>query len=55
MKTGAANGAPKVGRFVDNAIANLKNANPDRQIGFAMEGVGDVKVPAELRGILVTP
>jgi hypothetical protein len=47
LKTGAANGALQVGRFVDNAITNLKNAIPDRQMGFAMEGVGDVKVPAE--------
>ncbi|MDR9797183.1 hypothetical protein Q4O60_12005 [Aeribacillus pallidus] len=47
LKIGAANGAPKVGRFVDNAITNLKNALPDRQMGFAMEGIGDVKVPAE--------
>ena len=47
LKTGAENGALKVGRFVDNATTNLKNTIPDRQMGFAMEGVGDVKVPAE--------
>ncbi|KZN95185.1 TNT domain-containing protein [Aeribacillus pallidus] len=47
LKIGAANGALQVGRFVDNTITNLKNAIPDRQMGFAMEGVGDVKVPAE--------
>ena len=47
LKIGAANGALQVGRFVDNAITNLKNVIPDRQMGFAMEGVGDVKVPAE--------
>ncbi|WP_339229365.1 hypothetical protein [Aeribacillus sp. FSL K6-2833] len=47
LKTDAANGALQVGRFVDNVITNLKNVIPDRQMGFAMEGVGDVKVPVE--------
>jgi hypothetical protein len=39
------NSALKAGRFVDNALTNLKNTIPDRQMGLAMEGVGDVKVP----------
>ncbi|MDR9795255.1 hypothetical protein Q4O60_01850 [Aeribacillus pallidus] len=45
LKNKSANSALKTGRFVDNALTNLKNTIPDRQMGLAMEGVGNVKVP----------
>ncbi|BBU39224.1 hypothetical protein APP_15160 [Aeribacillus pallidus] len=41
------NSALKAGRFVDNALTNLKNSIPGRQMGLAMEGIGNVKVPPE--------
>ncbi|WP_339212347.1 hypothetical protein [Aeribacillus sp. FSL K6-3256] len=47
LKTGAANGALQVGRFVDNAATNLRHLLPSRQMGFAMKGAGNVKVPVE--------
>ena len=47
MKNKSANSALKAGRFVDNALTNLKNSIPDRQMGLAMEGIGNVKVPPE--------
>jgi len=47
LKNKSANNALKAGRFVDNALTNLKNSIPDRQMGLAMEGVGNVKVPPE--------
>ncbi|WNF34519.1 hypothetical protein RI196_07665 [Aeribacillus composti] len=45
LKNKSANNALKAGQFVDNALTNLKNTIPDRQMGLAMEGVGNVKVP----------
>ncbi|MEK4381932.1 polymorphic toxin type 47 domain-containing protein [Aeribacillus sp. FSL K6-2848] len=45
LKNKSANSALKTARFVDNALTNLKNTIPDRQMGLAMEGVGNVKVP----------
>ena len=47
LKTDAANGALQVGRFVDNAATNLRHLLPSRQMGLAIEGVGNVKVPVE--------
>ncbi|MGG3897771.1 hypothetical protein [Aeribacillus composti] len=47
LKNKSANSALKAGRFVDNALTNLKNSIPGRQMGLAMEGIGDVKVPPE--------
>ncbi|MEK4174701.1 AHH domain-containing protein [Aeribacillus sp. FSL K6-1305] len=47
LKNKSANSALKTARFVDNALTNLKNSIPDRQMGFAMEGIGNVKVPVE--------
>ncbi|TVZ81248.1 hypothetical protein FB379_11747 [Aeribacillus composti] len=47
MKNKSANSALKAGRFVDNALTNLKNSIPDRQMGLAMEGIGNVKTPVE--------
>ncbi|WNF33350.1 hypothetical protein RI196_01130 [Aeribacillus composti] len=47
LKNKSANSALKAGRFVDNALTNLKNSIPGRQMGLAMEGIGNVKVPPE--------
>ena len=47
LKNKSANSALKAGRFVDNALTNLKNSIPDRQMGLAMEGIENVKVPPE--------
>ncbi len=47
LKNKSANSALKTARFVDNALTNLKNSIPDRQMGFAMEGIENVKVPPE--------
>ncbi|MGG3846409.1 RNase A-like domain-containing protein [Aeribacillus composti] len=47
LKTGAKKGALQVGRFVDNAATNLRHLLPSRQMGLAIEGAGNVKVPVE--------
>ncbi|MED0703753.1 hypothetical protein [Aeribacillus composti] len=47
LKTGARKGSLQVGRFVDNAATNLRHLLPSRQMGLAIEGVGNVKVPVE--------
>ncbi|WP_198318515.1 phosphoserine aminotransferase [Aeribacillus pallidus] len=47
LKTGAKKGSLQVGRFVDNAATNLRHLLPSRQMGLAIEGVGNVKVPPE--------
>jgi Bacterial CdiA-CT RNAse A domain len=47
LKTGAKKGSLQVGRFVDNAATNLRHLLPSRQMGLAIEGAGNVKVPVE--------
>ncbi|XCS10231.1 hypothetical protein GBG21_12895 [Aeribacillus pallidus] len=47
LKTGARKGSLQVGRFVDNAATNLRHLLPSRQMGLAIEGAGNVKVPVE--------